>query len=156
LRRGHAITVYKDAETGSMTGFRYDVDDRMQVLAASLGAGIVKAYQQPIKYHVRPVSLAFEVHGGSFQMAAAKQHLPNSIIERLEDAFSSRYNMDSLAAGTSIKLIYDEKVSHDGGHVLPGDINAAEIRYGTRVLKAFAFRDEHGRAHLYDEEGHAL
>jgi murein DD-endopeptidase MepM/ murein hydrolase activator NlpD len=61
-----------------------------------------------------------------------------------------------MAAGTAVKLIYDEHVSRDGVHRVPGDIEAAEIRRGTQATKAYAFRDEHGRAHLYDEEGRAL
>jgi murein DD-endopeptidase MepM/ murein hydrolase activator NlpD len=156
LRRGHAVTVFKDSETGAMTGFKYDVDDRVQIFEASLGQGVIKAYQQPIRYSVRPVSMAFEVHGESFRDSAVKNHLPQPVVETLEDAFSSRYDLDHLAAGTAIKLIYEEHVSRDGVHRIPGDVSAAEIRLGNRVMKAFAFRDEHGRAHLYDEEGHAL
>ena len=154
--KGHPVTVYKDAETGSVTGFKYDVDDRVQIYESTLGAGIIKAYRQPIRYTVRPVSLAFEVKNNNFHATALKQHLPESIVECLEDAFSSRYDLDHMAAGTAVKLIYDEHVSRDGVHRVPGDIEAAEIRHGTHAIKAFAFRDEHGRAHLYDEEGHAL
>ena len=156
LRKGHPITVYKDSETGSVTGFKYDVDDRVQIYESTLGAGIVKAYRQAIRYTVRPVSVAFEVRGNSFHATALKQHLPQSIVESLEDAFSSRYDLDHMAAGTAVKLIYEERVSRDGVHRMTGDIEAAEIRHGTSAIKAFAFRDEHGRAHLYDEEGHAL
>jgi murein DD-endopeptidase MepM/ murein hydrolase activator NlpD len=156
LRKGHPVTVYKDSETGSVTGFKYDVDDRVQIYESTLGAGIIKAYRQPIRYTVRPVSLAFEVRNNSFHASALKQHLPESIVESLEDAFSSRYDLDHMAAGSAVKLIYDERVSRDGVHRVPGDIEAAEIRHGTHAIKAFAFRDEHGRAHLYDEEGHAL
>jgi murein DD-endopeptidase MepM/ murein hydrolase activator NlpD len=156
LRKGHPITVYKDTETGSVTGFKYDVDDRVQIFESTLGAGIIKAYRQPIRYTVRPVSLAFEVRGNSFRDTALKQHLPPSIVESLEDAFASHYDLDNVAAGTAVKLIYDERVSRDGVHRMAGDIEAVEIRNGTRTVKAYAFRDEHGRAHLYDEEGHAL
>ena len=156
LRKGHPVTVYKDSETGSVTGFKYDVDDRVQIYESTLGAGIIKAYRQPIRYTVRPVSLAFEVHNNNFHNSALKQHLPESIVESLEDAFSGRYDLDHMAAGTAVKLIYEEHISHDGVHRVPGDIQAAEIRHGTHAIKAYAFRDEHGRAHLYDEEGHAL
>ncbi len=156
LRKGHPVTVYKDAETGSVTGFKYDVDDRVQIYESTLGAGIIKAYRQPIRYTVRPVSLAFEVKNNNFHATALKQHLPESVVDSLEDAFSSRYDLDHMAAGTAVKLIYEEHVSRDGVHRVPGDIQAAEIRHGTHAIKAFAFRDEHGRAHLYDEEGHAL
>ena len=156
LRKGRPITVYKDPETGSVTGFKYDIDDRFQIFESSLGAGIVKAYRQAINYTVRPVSLAFEVRGNSFRDTARKQHVPQSIVESVEDAFSGRYDLDQMAAGTAVKLIYDERVSRDGVHRLAGDVEAAEIRHGTHAIKAYAFRDEHGRAHLYDEEGHAL
>jgi len=156
LRKGHPVTVYKDAETGSLTGFKYDVDDRVQIFESTLGDGIVKAYRQPIRYSVRPVSLAFEFRGNSLRDTAAKHHLPQWVVETLEDAFSNRYDLDRMAAGTAVKLIYDEKVSRDGVHRVPGDVEAAEIRRGTQATKAYAFRDEHGRAHLYDEEGHAL
>ncbi len=156
LHKGHPVTVYKDAETGSVTGFKYDIDDRVQIYESTLGAGIIKAYRQPIRYTVRPVSLAFEIKNNNFHASALKQHLPESIVESLEDAFSSRYDLDHMAAGTAVKLIYDEHVSRDGVHRVPGDVEAAEIRHGTHTIKAFAFRDEHGRAHLYDEEGHAL
>jgi murein DD-endopeptidase MepM/ murein hydrolase activator NlpD len=156
LRRGHPVTVYKDTETGSVTGFKYDVDDRTQIYESTLGAGIIKAYKQPIRYTVRPVSLAFEVHGNSLHDTAIKQHVPSSVIDSLEEAFSSRYDLDHMAAGTAVKLIYDVQISHDGSHHLVGDIEAAQIRHGTHTVDAYAFRDEHGRAHLYDEEGHAL
>jgi murein DD-endopeptidase MepM/ murein hydrolase activator NlpD len=156
LRKGHPITVYKDSETGSVTGFKYDVDDRVQIYESTLGVGIIKAYRQPIRYTVRPISLAFEVRGNSFRDTALKQHLPQWIVESLEDAFSTRYDLDHMAAGTAVKLIYDERVSRDGVHHMPGDIETVEIRHGTSATKAYSFRDEHGRAHLYDEEGHAL
>jgi murein DD-endopeptidase MepM/ murein hydrolase activator NlpD len=156
LRKGHPITVYKDSETGSVTGFKYDVDERVQIFESSLGSGIIKAYRQAIKYTVRPVSVAFEVHGNNFHNTALKQHLPACVVAGLEDAFSGRYDLDHMAAGSAVKLIYEEHVSRDGVHRVPGDIQAAEIRHGTTTVKAFAFRDEHGRAHLYDEDGHAL
>src|SRR5579872_7129637 len=156
LRKGHPVTVYKDSETGSVTGFKYDVDDRVQIYESSLGSGIIKAYREPIRYTVRPISLAFEVRGNSLHDTAVKQHVPQPIVDSLEEAFSGRYDLDHMAAGTAVKLIYDEQISRDGVHRMAGDIEAAQIRHGTHTIEAFAFRDEHGRAHLYDEEGHAL
>ncbi|HLI80454.1 MAG TPA: M23 family metallopeptidase [Candidatus Binataceae bacterium] len=156
LRKGHPVTVYKDSETGSVTGFKYDLDDRTQIYESSLGSGIIKAYREPIRYTVRPISLAFEVRGNSLHDTAVKQHVPQPIVDSLEEAFSGRYDLDHMAAGTAVKLIYDEQISRDGVHRMAGDIEAAQIRHGTHTIEAFAFRDEHGRAHLYDEEGHAL
>ena len=156
LRKGHPVTIFKDSETGAMTGFKYDVDDRVQIFEANLGEGVIKAYQQPIRYHVQPVSVAFEIDGGSFHESAVQHNLPQPVVESIEDAFSGRYDLNHVAPGTAFKLIYEERVSRDGVHREAGDVDAAEIRFGTRAMKAYAFRDEHGRAHLYDEEGHAL
>src|SRR5579885_3007328 len=61
-----------------------------------------------------------------------------------------------IKPGSGVKLIYQEKISRDGTYHLVGDVEAAQIRFGSRTLSAFAFRDEHGTAHLYDEHGHAL
>lgn len=155
LRKDHPITVYKDPETGDLRGFKYDIDDRVQISEASLGGGVIKAYQQPIRYVVKPVSVAFAVRD-SFRKTAAKNHVPPQVVEALADAFSGRYDLDDAKAGTAVKLIYDERVSHDGAHRLPGDVDAAEIQFGSRTMHAFAFRDEHGMAHLYDEQGQAL
>ena len=155
LRKGHPITVYTDPETGELRGFKYDVDDRVAVLEANLGGGIVKAYQQPIRYFVRPISLAFELRQ-SFRSAATKNHVPASVIDTLEDAFSAHSDLEHPRLGTAVKLIYSERVSRDGKHRIAGNVDAAEIHYGMHSLEAFGFRDEHGRAHLYDEEGHAL
>ena len=52
LRKGHPITIYKDPETGAVTGFKYDVDERYQIYESTLGAGVIKAYRQPINYTV--------------------------------------------------------------------------------------------------------
>ncbi|HEY6394428.1 MAG TPA: peptidoglycan DD-metalloendopeptidase family protein, partial [Candidatus Binataceae bacterium] len=155
LRRGHSLTLYKDPETGDLRGLRYDLDDHMSVAEANLGSGVLKASTQPIQYTTKPVTLTFAIQD-SFRRAAAKNGIPAPIIETLEDAFAGRRSLDDLRPGSAIKLIYQEKVSWDGKYHLVGDIEAAQIRSGNRTLSAFAFRDEHGRAHLYDEEGQAL
>jgi murein DD-endopeptidase MepM/ murein hydrolase activator NlpD len=155
LRKGHSIAIYKDPETGILRGLTYDLDDRVQILEANLGNGVIKTYQQPIRYTMRPVSVAFEIRD-SFRKSALRNHVPDSVIESIEDAFSGRAALDNAAIGTAVKVIYEERVSRDGAHRIAGDVDAAEVRYGNHSYKAFAFRDEHGRAHLYDEEGHAL
>ncbi|HYA35039.1 MAG TPA: M23 family metallopeptidase, partial [Candidatus Binataceae bacterium] len=155
LRRDHSLTLYKDPETGELRGLKYDLDDRTQIYETSLGAGVVKTWQAPIEYVTRPVSLAFAIKE-DFHRAAQKNRVPQPIVDSLEEAFSNRYDLGRLSSGAAIKLIYDEHVSRDGVHRFAGDIEAAEIQHGSRTLRAFAFRDEHGRAHLYDEDGRAL
>jgi len=152
---GHSLTLYKDPETGEMRGVKYDLDEKTAMTAASLGAGVLKAGLRPIEYFIRPIKTTFAVKD-NFQRAAAENGIPKPIVESLQDAFSSRHDLNRLAPGSAIKLIYQEKVSRDGLYTLVGDVQAAQIRFGSRTLTAISFSDEHGRPHLYDEQGHAL
>ena len=152
---GHPLTLYKDPETGEMRGLKYDLDENNTVIGASLGAGVLKAAIRPIEYYIRPIKMTFAVKD-NFQRAAAENGIPKPIVESLQDAFSDRHDLNRLKPGAAIKLIYQEKVSRDGSYTLVGDVQAAQIRFGTRTLTAISFSDEHGRPHLYDEQGHAL
>jgi len=155
IRRGRQIALYKDPETGELRGFQYDIDDRTQVEEKGLGGGVVFATQQPIKYYIRPITRVFALKD-SFEHAMARNRIPKSIADRIEEAFSARAPIDKLQPGSAFKLIYDERVSRDGSHLLTGDLQAAELRSGGRTIDAYAFRDEHGRSHLYDDEGKPL
>jgi murein DD-endopeptidase MepM/ murein hydrolase activator NlpD len=155
IRYGHPLTIYRDPENGEMRGLRYDLDNANTVVEASLGSGIIKAAREPIEYFIRPVTLSFSVTD-SFRRTAAEKGIPDPIVESLENAFSDRHDLDRLAPGSGVKLIYQEKVSRDGSYTLVGDLQAAQIKFGSRTLEAFSFADEHGRVHLYDEQGRAL
>ncbi|HXW85154.1 MAG TPA: peptidoglycan DD-metalloendopeptidase family protein, partial [Candidatus Binataceae bacterium] len=155
MRADHVLTIYKDPETGELRGIKYDVDQKSSVTIANLGNMVLKAAVEPIEYYVRPVLLSFAVKD-DFRRAAAKHGVPDTIVASLEDAFSGRHSLEHARPGTSIKLMYQERVSLDGSYRLVGDVEAAQIRFGDRTLRAYSFRDEHGRAHLYDEDGHAL
>src|SRR6202166_794428 len=152
---GHPLTLYKDPETGEMRGLRYDLDTNTTVTEASLGAGVLKAAIRPIEYYIRPIKMTFAVKD-NFQRDAAENGIPKPIVDSLQDAFSDRHDLNRLAPGSAVKLIYQEKVSRDGSYTLVGDVQAAQIRFGRRTLTAISFSDEHGRPHLYDEQGHAL
>ena len=152
---GHPLTLYKDPETGEMRGLKYDLDQNNSIIGASLGAGVLKAAIRPIEYYIRPIKMTFAVKD-SFERDAAENNIPKPIVESLQDAFSDRHDLNRLAPGSAVKLIYQEKVSRDGSYTLVGDVQAAQIRFGSRTLTAISFSDEHGRPHLYDEQGHAL
>ena len=152
---GHPLTLYKDPETGEMRGLKYDLDQNNTVIGASLGAGVLKAAIRPIEYYIRPIKMTFAVKD-NFQRAAAENGIPKPIVDSLQDAFSDRHDLNRLAPGSAVKLIYQEKVSRDGSYRLVGDVQAAQIRFGSRTLTAISFADEQGRPHLYDEHGHAL
>jgi murein DD-endopeptidase MepM/ murein hydrolase activator NlpD len=152
---GHPLTLYKDPETGEMRGLKYDLDQNNTIIGASLGAGVLKAAIRPIEYYIRPIKMTFAVKD-SFQRAARENGIPKPIVDSLQDAFSDRHDLNRLAPGSAVKLIYQEKVSRDGSYTLVGDVQAAQIRFGSRTLTAISFADEHGRPHLYDEHGRAL
>jgi murein DD-endopeptidase MepM/ murein hydrolase activator NlpD len=155
MHRGHPLTLYKDPGSGDLRGLRYDLDSRKSVMLVSLGESVVKASSESIKYVVRPVRVSFEVKS-NFRRAAARNGVPRPIVESLENAFADRHDLDKLRPGAGVKLIYREKISHDGSYHLADGIEAAQIQFGGRTLEALAFRDEHGGAHLYDAEGHVL
>ncbi len=155
LLRDHPLTLYKDPETGDLRGLKYDIDLKTTVTVASLGNMVLKGYAAPINYYIKPVQKSFEVKE-SFKRAAEKNGVPTPIVDSLEDAFADRHDLDRLRPGSAVKLIYQEKISRDGTYHLVGNVEAAQIRFGDRTMRAFAFRDEHGLAHLYDEQGHAL
>jgi murein DD-endopeptidase MepM/ murein hydrolase activator NlpD len=92
----------------------------------------------------------------NFWREARRNDLPQSILATLDHAFNDKHPLDSLPRGSDVKLIYQEKVSRDGGaHYVTG-LQAAQIQFGSNTLTAVAFRDENGRPRLYDGSGRAL
>ncbi|MGH7863405.1 MAG: peptidoglycan DD-metalloendopeptidase family protein [Candidatus Binataceae bacterium] len=155
LRRGRTLSVLKDPETGELRGIRYDLDQRSAVVQEYLGNEVVKAAVRPIKYYTVPVTAAFAA-AGSFRRTASKSGLPSDVIEAIEDAFSEKHDLNRLRSKANVKIIYEQKVSADGRYTEVGSIEAAEIQLAGLTLRGYGFRDEHGRAHLYDERGRAL
>ncbi len=153
---GHALTLYKDPDSGALRGFRYNIDYRQAVMELGLGSGLVRIWQMPILYELRPVLVAFPVYG-NFRSAAAERGIPNQIVSAFEKAFESRHRLDRLEPGATVKLIYQEKVARDGSWRLPSGLQAAQLALGTgKTLNAFAFSDGRSNAHLYDDQGRAL
>ena len=155
LADGHLVSLYKDPDTGSLRGFRYDLDANWTVAEQGYDNGVVLAGERPIQYVVKPVSVAFAIRD-SFDREVARRNIPKPVIDSLVDAFNDNHPLESLPAGAGLKLIYSESISRDGTHRMPGNLEAAQVKVGARTLHAFAFRDEHGTEHLYDEQGNPL
>src|SRR5229473_2048648 len=153
LQRGHTLTLYKDPETGDLRELRYNLSDRITVSERTYGQGVIRSSQEPIRYVIRPVTVAFRVDNG-FWREAQRNGLPTPIVATLEYAFEG-HRLNDLPRGSAIKLIYQEKVSRDGTSRMPTGLEAAQIRIGDKTFNAFAFRDEQGQAHLYDGDGEA-
>lgn len=152
LREGHSLVLYEDPETGDLRGLRYDLDSSISIRERGLGEGVIIASRELIHYKTRRVSVAFKVVH-SFRTAAERHDLPEPIVYTLEDAFSTTHPLSQLPSGSVVKLIYREKVSRDGSFRLITGVEAAQVEDGRHILSAFAFRDRHGRPHLFNAEG---
>jgi murein DD-endopeptidase MepM/ murein hydrolase activator NlpD len=153
---GHALTLFKDPDSGALRGFRYNVDYRLAVMELGLGGGVVRVWQMPIQYELRPVLVAFPVKG-DFRSAAERHGIPGQIVKAVEKAFVSRHPLSRLEPGSTVKLIYQEKVARDGTWRLPSGLEAAQLSLASgKTLDAFAFSDGRSNAHLYDDQGRAL
>ncbi|HTW89832.1 MAG TPA: M23 family metallopeptidase [Candidatus Binataceae bacterium] len=153
---GHALTLYKDPDSGALRGFRYNLDYRQAVMELGLGSGLIRIWEMPIQYELRPVLIAFPVQG-DFRSAAAEHGVPNQIVNAVEKAFDSRQPLNRLEPGTTIKMIYQEKVARDGSWRVPNGLEAAQLELDSgKTFDAFAFSDGSRNAHLYDAQGRAL
>jgi len=156
MTSGHALTLFKDPDTGALRGFRYNLDYRATVTELGLGGGIVRIWRQPIQYVIRPIGVSFRVNN-DFQDAATANGVPNQIVKTLDQAFASRYPLNQVRPGTTVRLIYQEKVSRDGTWRLPTGLEAARLDLlNGSTLNAFAFSDGRTGAHLYDAQGQSL
>lgn len=155
FEKGHALELLRDPETGDLRGLRYNLDERIAINEQAYGQGVIRISQELIRYVVRPVAVCFRVHNGFWQDAQG-QALPRSIVDTLDYAFHDYHPLASLPRGSSIRLIYQEKVSRDGSTRFATGIQAASINFGGKTLTAFAFRDESGQPRLYDANGVAL
>ncbi|HLW71608.1 MAG TPA: peptidoglycan DD-metalloendopeptidase family protein [Candidatus Binataceae bacterium] len=155
FEKGHALTIFRDPETGDLRGFRYNLDDRIAITGKTYGEGVLRSSQELIRYTFRPVVVAFRLHN-DFWNEAGRHNLPRPIVDTLANAFRDDHPLSSLPRGADVRLIYQEKVSRDGSTRFATGIQAATISFGGRTLTAFAFRDERGEPRLYDANGVAL
>ncbi len=155
LQSGHALTLYKDPDDGSLRELKYNLDDRVAIRARTYGNGVIRSSQELITYTVRPVAVSFKIRG-DFWAEAERHDLPKPIAATLANAFKDQHPLTALPRGSAVKLIYQERVSRDGTSHLPTGLEAAQISFGNQTLSAFAFRDDRGQAHLYNADGVAL
>ncbi len=83
LRKGHPITIYKDSETGAVTGFKYDVDDRVSDLRIDAR-----------RRHRQGVSAADQLHRAPCQprVRATRQQLPRCCATSSTSAADRRFH----------------------------------------------------------------
>jgi murein DD-endopeptidase MepM/ murein hydrolase activator NlpD len=155
FEKGHTLTLFRDPESGDLRGLRYNIDERVAISEQTYGQGVFRTSQELIRYVFRPVAISFRVRG-DFWRDAKGQALPRAILDTLDYAFRDNHPLSALPRGSSVRLIYQEKVSRDGTTHFATGIQAASISFSGKTLSAFAFRDENGEPRLYDAEGVAL
>src|SRR5271154_1156 len=82
LSRGHLVSLERDPETGELRGFRYEVDERAEIVEKTLGNGVIIASQQPIRYKVETDSAAFAIKD-NLEGEATRHRIPKAIVDRL-------------------------------------------------------------------------
>lgn len=155
FEKGHGLTLFRDPETGQLRALRYSLDERIAISQQTYGEGVLRTVEEPIRYVFHPVAVSFRLRR-SFRRDAKGQAIPGPILETLDYAFHDYHPLDSLPRGSDIKLIYQEKVSHDGTTRFATGLEAAAISFNGKTLTAYAFRDENGEPRLYDSAGIAL
>ncbi|MGH7908042.1 MAG: hypothetical protein ACREP6_15570, partial [Candidatus Binataceae bacterium] len=156
MQSGHALTFYKDPDTGAVRGLRYNLDYQKAVIELALGGGVVRSWSLPIPYEIQQVRVAFRV-GDDFTRAANSHGIPAPIVHSLEKAFDGRHSLDRLKPGSVMKLIYKEKVARDGSWRVPSSLEAAQLDLTNgKKLSAFAFGNGAAPGHLYDAHGDVL
>jgi murein DD-endopeptidase MepM/ murein hydrolase activator NlpD len=153
LSPGHQVSVFKDPKTGRVQALEYDLDDESVIRAQNLGDGVVLASRQALYYQPQTVAYSLSLAEG-LEVAAAKKHVPDAVVEQIKDAFGTR--LPQVGSGGTVKLVYKELVTPDGSHHRDQDLQACKIQLGRRSFCAFSFHDEQGREHLYDEQGNSL
>ncbi len=153
LSPGHQVSVFKDPKTGRVQALEYDLDDESVIRAQNLGDGVVLASRQALYYQPQTVAYSLSLAEG-LEVAAAKKHVPDAVVEQIKDAFGTR--LPQVGSGGTVKLVYKELVTPDGTHHRDQDLQACKIQLGRRSFCAFSFHDEQGREHLYDEQGNSL
>lgn len=153
LRPGHQVALYKDPETGRIEALEYDLDDDSVIMTKTLGDGVVFSTRKTLVYSPQTVAYSLSLAQG-LDTAAARKHLPSTVVEQIKDAFGTR--LPRLGADGTLKLAYKELVTPDGTHHRDENLQACKLQLGRRSYSAFSFHDEHGHEHLYDEQGKPL
>ena len=148
LNPGHQVAVYKDPETGQMQALEYDLNEDSVLKEQTVGGGVVLASLEPLTYQPHTVGYSLSL-GRGLDLEQAQQRVPTSVLERVKNAFGDRLQR----VGATLKVIYKELSTPDGAHHRGEELQAAQLQCNGRRYSVFAFTDDQGREHLYDEHG---
>ncbi|RMD86414.1 MAG: hypothetical protein D6808_03345 [Candidatus Dadabacteria bacterium] len=90
----------------------------------------------------------------SFSQAAKENGIPFPVIDRYVDLFGGRIEFSrDLRRGDRFIVLYTEKATQDGRVVGWGDIVAAGLRRGSKLMAVVRYKCGDGKYRFFDEEG---
>lgn len=158
LRPGHRIVIYRD-EDGELAGldFPFDADEMLRIerIAATEPDSGFTAEIVPRNLQRHLVRAEGEITHSMYR-AARQAGLNDRLIMQLSSVFGWEVDLGrDLRRGHRFRVLYEEI---DGGDDEPiiGDIVAAKLMMGERVVEAVRFTDGDGRTDYYSPDGTSL
>lgn len=155
LRTGRHLTL-EFGPGGSLSGVRYDLDDRQRLVVERGAGGQLSARQADIPARIRITGVRGTIVN-TFYQSAKEARLPDAIISRMVDLLSGEIDFDSdVQTGDRFRVLYEERTRLDGRPLPPGRILAADFVGRTRSAAAFLFHDDRGAPVHVDARGYSI
>lgn len=159
LRAGQSINVRFDA-SGDITDVQFFNDDdngERNLVAIEKVNGKWQASSSSVEMEIMPTLRSVQVRT-SARGAMAQAGVPVEIRESLSEIFTNIVNVEELAAGDSIRLLYNSMYFR-GQEMATGDILAAEVVKNGKLYRAYYYSQGKGdeeSGSYYDQNGKSL
>lgn len=159
LRAGQSVNVRFDA-SGDITDVQFFNDDDngfRDLVALEKVNGKWRASTSAVEMETMPTLRAVQVRT-SARGALAQAGVPVEVRESLNEIFHDIVNVDELANGDSIRLLYNSMYFR-GQEMATGDILAAEVAKGGKTYQAYYYSQGKGdeeSGSYYDQHGKSL
>lgn len=153
FREGQTYVITRDAETGKMKRFEYEINDSRRLVVE--GMEKPRARLERIEYTVRLEKADGIIEDNLFQAVADCGENPQMAF-KLVNLFGSEINfIKDIQPGDSFSALV-EKRYRDGEYKGYGRIVAASFTNRGKKYEAFLFRDSLGKAAYYNRKGENL
>lgn len=153
FRAGQPYVVFTNPETGRVTRFEYEINDRRRLVVE--GESSPRARLEDIEYSVLLETAEGVVEDNLFQAVADVGESPQLAL-KLVKLFGSEINfIRGLRPGDSFRVLV-EKRYREGEYKGYGRLLAASITCRGKTYEAFLFPDAEGRERYYTRRGENL
>lgn len=156
LRAGQIISARVDS-VGDITDIQFFNDDdngERNMVAIQRINGKWQTSRDHIDTETMP-SLRSVTITSSASGALSRAGVPVEVRTSLKEIFSDKFNLDDLAEGDSVILLY-ESLYFRGQEIATGDILSAEVRTRGKTYSAYYFEHGDTGGNYYDENGASL